>query len=338
MPTPRLSLAAALVALVTLGLLSLGHPTSAQAEEYSLTFRSVAPEGTPWADQLNRLKKQWEKESGGRLKVKVILGRGNETALVRQCKAGEIQAVGVSTSAMLDDAPEMGVFELPFLFKDYAQADNVIDNVLFASVEKLLQDYGFQLFIFSENGFRNYAAKGKFVKTPADLATLKMRSQENWIHMETYRALGGNPVSVSVAEVLTSLSTGQTDGFDNTALFAFAASWYTKIDHWTISDHIYQPAAIVFNKAWFDGLPDDIKKMLLSGRKTETVNGRAAIRKLAPALLKNLEGKGVKMYKLTDAEKEAFRTKTKSVHAQFRTKKGCAKCGKILDLVEKNIK
>ena len=200
----------------------------------------------------------------------------------------------------------------------------------------MLQGYGFQLYIFSENGNRNFAAKGKFVKTPGDLATLKMRSQENWIHMDTYRALGGNPVSLSVAEVLTGLSTGQVDGFDNTPLFAFAASWYSKVDHWTVSDHIYQPAVIVFNKDWYNGLPDDLQKLLVSGRKVETEKGRKEIRKLNKGLLKNLEAKGVKMYKLTDAEKAAFAAKTKSVHTTFKKKKGCKKCKKILEVIEKN--
>jgi TRAP-type C4-dicarboxylate transport system substrate-binding protein len=307
-----------------------------QAQEYTMTFRTVAPEGTPWAKQLKRIKKHWEKESNGRLKVKVILGRGNEKALVRKCKAGEVQGIGVSTGAMIGVAPELGVFELPFLFKSPKEADKIIDNVLFNSIEKLLQGYGFQLYIFSENGNRNFASKGKFVKTPADLATLKMRSQENWIHMDTYRALGGNPVSLSVAEVLTGLSTGQVDGFDNTPLFAFAASWYSKIDHWTVSDHIYQPAVIVFNKDWYNSLPEDLQQLLLSDRKTETTKGRKAIRKLNKGLLKNLETKGVKMYELSNAEKATFAAKTKSVHKTFKKKKGCKKCKKILEVIEKS--
>ena len=335
MPSLKTCLKSVMVALVALSLLP-AFSGEVSAQEYTMTFRTVAPPGTPWAQQLKRIEKYWEEKSEGRLKVKVILGRGNEKALVRKCKTGEIQGIGVSTGAMIDVAPELGVFELPFLFKSPAEADKIIDNVLFASIEKLLQDYGFQLYIFSENGNRNFAAKGKFIKTPADLATLKMRSQENWIHMDTYRALGGNPVSISVAEVLTGLSTGQVDGFDNTPLFAFAASWYSKIDHWTVSDHIYQPAVIVFNKEWFNSLPEDLQTLLLSERKTETVKGRKDIRQLNQGLLTNLEKKGVKMYKLTDAEKAAFAAKTRSVHATFKTKKGCDKCKKILEVIEKS--
>ena len=88
----------ALVTLLVCAMLPLAAPSSAEAEEYVLKFQSVAPDRTPWARQLKRLKKRWEEKSEGRLKVKLFLGRGNEIALVRKCKAGELQAVGVSTA------------------------------------------------------------------------------------------------------------------------------------------------------------------------------------------------------------------------------------------------
>ncbi|MEO1266909.1 MAG: TRAP transporter substrate-binding protein [Myxococcota bacterium] len=329
---PRLAL------ILCAALFTLGSPTSAEAEpEYVLKFQSVAPNGTPWARQAQRLKKFWEKGSEGRLKVKLFLGRGNEIALVRKCKAGELQAIGVSTSAMLEEIPAMGVFELPYLFTSNKESDRIIDNHLFKPTEALLRKNGFQLYIFSENGYRHFATKGKEIHAPADLATLKMRSQENWIHEEMYKALGGNPVRISVAEVLTSLSTNQVNGFDNTALYSFATSWINEIDTWTVSDHIYQPAVVVYNRTWFDKLPKDIQELLLANREEETKKGRRAIRRLTPKLLKKLEEKDIKVYKMTAAEKATFRQKTAKVRNMFKTKGG--KDGaKMLDIINKQSK
>ena len=56
----------------------------------------------------------------------------------------------------------MGVFELPYLFKDSKQSDNIIDNHLFKPTEELLRKNGFQLYIFSENGNRNFATTARF--------------------------------------------------------------------------------------------------------------------------------------------------------------------------------
>lgn len=314
----------------------------AAAGDYVMTFQSVAPEGTPWAEQLSRLKKKWEKESGGRLKVKVILGRGNEEALVRKARSGELQAIGVSTGAMISEVPEMGVFELPYLFNGYKHIDHVMDNVLFASVEKFLaDDYGLQLYIFSENGYRQFAMQvddpAKKPALPDVLSTLKMRSQDNWIHEETYKALGGNPVRVPTPEVLTSLSNKQVSGFDNTPLFAFAASWYKHVNVWVQSDHIYQPAAVVFNKKWFDSLPEDIQNIIMDQdtRVKETRRGRKDIRALGKGLIDTLKGKGITVYSLSSAERSAMADKTKAVHTMFR-KKATARMRKMLDIIVKN--
>jgi len=292
--------------------LALAAPAAAQDKKvYTLNLGTVAPPNTPWGKQLKSIKKRVEKESKGRLKVKLFMGTaGGENSIVRQTKRGELQAAGVSMGAVASIVPEMNVFELPYLFANRAEADDIIDNHLYEPVQALMRDYGFELYTFSENGFRNFAAKGKCIQKPEDLADLKMRSQESWVHEETYRALGGNPVRIAVPETLSAIQSGNVQGFDNTPLFAFAASWYQGVDHWTVSDHIYQPAIVMYNKEWFDKLPDDLQKLLVADRKGETKRGRALVRKLQPKLLKNLERAKIKVCKLSDAEKAAFSKKT----------------------------
>lgn len=326
-----------LSAVLFLIALALSAPAAAQEEkQYVLNLGTVAPPNTPWGKQLKSMRKRIQEDSGGRIKVKLFMGTaGGENSIVRQTKRGELQAAGVSTGAMASMVPEMNVFELPYLFKDGAQADDIIDNHLYGPVQELLRAYGFEIYMFAENGFRNFAVKGKCIKKPEDLADLKMRSQESWVHEETYRALGGNPVRTAVPEVLSSLQNGNVQGFDNTPLFAFAASWYQAVDHWTLSDHIYQPAVIVYNKQWFDSLPEDLQKILVADREKETEYGRKLVRLLHPKLVQNLEAAGITVCNLSAEEKKAFADKTKSVHEMFRKKAG-KKGAKLLDIVESN--
>jgi len=318
---------------------SLGAPVAAQdgeQKQYVLNLGTVAPPNTPWGKQLKSMQKRIQTDSGGRIKVKLFMGTaGGEVSIVRQTKRGELQAAGVSTGAVASMVPEMNVFELPYLFANSAQADKVIDDHLYAPVQELLRSYGFELYLFAENGFRNFAAKGKCIKTPADLADLKMRAQESWVHEETYRAMGGNPVRIAVPEVLSSLQNNNVQGFDNTPLFAFATSWYQAVDHWTESDHIYQPAVIVYNKEWFDGLPADLQAVLLADRQKETDYGRDLVRKLHPKLVENLKAAGMTVCSLSAAEKAEFAKKSKPVHDMFRKKAG-KKGAALLDIVEKN--
>jgi len=330
--------------LLSFGLLA-SLSTAAQAQTRTCTaeapcvlrMATIAPAGTPWAAQLESLESRIESASGGRINVRPFLGQSDgENSLSRQCVDGSLEGVGVSTGALASIVPELGVFELPFLFDTAQQADAVIDNHLFDDFERLLAAAGIQLYLFSENGFRNFATNnGTVVAQGSDLAALRMRSQESWIHEEMYRALGGNPVTIPATEVTTALSTGNVQGFDNTPLFAQAAGWHTFINTWTVSNHIYQPAVVVYNKAWFDSMPADLQQVLLANRESETTSGRRAIRALTPLLLGNLSSAGINVVELTSAQRTAMRAATAGVHTMFRSRVpgGAA----LLDIINANL-
>ena len=136
-----------------------------------------------------------------------------------------------------------------------------------------------------------------------------MRSQEALVHLETYRAYGATPVPIDVTNVLTSLQTGVVDGFDNTPLFAFATSWYQGAGHLVLSRHSYQPGIVVFSKTWYDGLPDDLKRVLDNVPANIITEGREGVRQMEPILLRNL-GQRLTVHTPSAAERTAFVTST----------------------------
>jgi TRAP-type transport system periplasmic protein len=302
--------------------------------EFTLNLGTLATKDTPWGKQLTQYKKMVEEKSGGRIKVKLHLGgrKGDELSMVRQLSHNTLQGFGGSTGAMAEMVPEMAIFELPYLFKDTKEADAIIDDVLTPEIDAILKEKGFVLYIMAENGFRNFANNGSPIHNTDDLGKLKMRSQEMWVHEETYRALKGQPVKMAVSEVTTSLTTKGIDGFDNTPLYAFAAGWYKQINVWNVSDHIYQPALIAYNKEWFDSLPPELQEVVMSDQKIQTKMGRKLVRNMNEDLLKQLEDSpDVTVYRLTADEKAAFAKASKSVHQMFVDKVG----GKAKDLLDK---
>ena len=296
-----------LFALTSLLLLLRPAPGEAQSVT-TLKIASVAPDGTPWADGVLQFKKTVETGSGGKLLVKAFLNGalGDENETVQTCQRGGIQGVGASTGALASIVPELAVLELPRLFRSEAEADYILDTVVLSTLEKAMQSKGLQLGFWSENGYRSFGTSYGFIKSPADLKGHKMRSQESGVHIEMYRAFGASPVPIPVTEVLTSLQTGVIDGYDNTPLFAFAAQWTSATKYFTISNHIYQPAAIVFNKAFFDALPADQKALLLSARGGLANQMRKEIRALNPILIANLSEMKVQTYTPTAAELATF--------------------------------
>jgi len=319
----RLGCCSAVVGLSVL--LVTGKATRSSADgEFTVRVATVAPEGTPWEKQLKAFKKYAEKESGGRIKVKMFMGGslGGEKALVRRVAQGSLEVFGGSAGAMGSLVDEMNVIESPFLFKDFAQADKVLDGPTKKLVTSILDKKGFVFAEWAENGFRSWFTKDKPIRTPADLKGLRMRAQESAVHIDTYKAFGASPVPIDITNVLTSLQTGVVDGFDNTPLYTFAASWYQAVKHATMSQHCYQPGVVVMSKRWFATLPPDLQKVLASIPASMEQEGRKDVRTMDPILVDNLKRAGVDVYTPTETELAAFKKVTAKVADEAAKKSG----------------
>ena len=132
-----------------------------------------------------------------------------------------------------------------------------------------------------------------------------MRAQENPVHMDMYKMLGVQAVAKPVSEVIPALNTGIVDGFDNTALFSLAAGWLEPVSHYTLSRHIYQPAAVVYSKSFVDSLPPDLQKVVIGDPMAESARGRAAVRALEGELLDTIRSMGKQVVDLTPEQRGA---------------------------------
>lgn len=307
--------------LASFALAALLCAPQAKAEEktFVLKLATVAPEGTPWAEQMQDFRKRVEKASNGRLKIKAFLGGtlGDENATVSETRRGRIQAWGGSTAALGSVVPELQLLELPYLFKNEAEADYILDKVLFDDLKEVLAKRGYVLAFWAENGYQGMGTKFGCVTSPEDFGGHKMRSQESLVHLETFRSFGASPVPIPVTEVLTALQTGVVDGFSNTTLFSFAASWYQGVKAYTVTDHIYQPAAVLISKKYYDTLPADLQQILVADSQKQAEKGRAGVRALAPFLLQNFTNAKIEVCKLTPEQKATFAKLSKPVHEKY---------------------
>lgn len=291
----------------------------ADEPEFVMKVATVAPVGTPWATQLKKVKNAIKEQSGGRIKVKTYLGGalGDEIATAEAVKRGTIQCFGGTFGALASAVPELDVLELPYLFPSEKKADDILDTVIREDLEALLWDRGYKLLFYSENGYRSIGSTFPIVG-PADLKGRKMRSQQSDVHLNTWKAFGGSPVPIAVIDVLPGLQTGVVDGFDNTPLFAFAASWHQAITHFTLTKHIYQAGVVVLSRKFWESLPADLQTIVLGDPADLAKKGRRGVRSIGPMLEQNFVEAGITLAKLSDAERAAFAAKADEVHAKFR--------------------
>lgn len=299
--------------------LLVAAPAFAQDAKVVLKVGSVAPEGTPWSEWLDGVKARLEKDSKDRIKLKLFLGGklGGEKEMAEETRNGNLAMFGGSAGALATYVPELAGIELPYLYTSDAEADFVLDKIR-PQVAKLLEAKGFTMVMWGENGWHGYGIKGKCVEKPEDMKGLKMRSQESYVHMETYKAFGAAPVEMSVPEVLGALQTGTVDGYSNSPLLSQATSWYKGVTHYTYTRHIYQPALIVISKKVFDAQPDDLKAILLN--RSDERSGITGVRALTDPLLDNFTAAKKTVCKLTPDQLKAWEAKARPVWDVFAKK------------------
>ncbi len=310
---------------------------SAHAEEakHVLTLASVAPQDSPWSALLTKFEQNVEKKSNGRIDVRLKLGGvlGDEIEMVTKCRRGQIQAVGASTGALASLVPELNVVEVPFLFRTNEEADKIIDEVLTPALGEYFRKADLVLGFWSENGYRHFGTRDAPVKSPADLRGKKIRAQESPVHIAMYKAFGASPIPLPTTEVPQALATGNIDGFDQSLLYMIAASWTKGIKHVTLSEHIYQPAAISYNREWFDALPKDLQTLVLEEGRGLQERGRKAVRQIVPELIEILKSQGISVYTPTADERRVFEESAKKVRQELEKAQG-ARTKKLLADIE----
>lgn len=299
-----------------------------QTEEYKVKFGSVIPKDSPWETGLNEYIKYAEAKSGNKIRFKTYLGGqlGGEVEMIKSVAMGTLEGGAFTTAALAEalSIPELQVFELPFLFESDEEADHVMD-AMFQKMSDIMAKKGVILVLWGTNGWRSFGTREKAITSPTDLKGLKMRSQESEVYINFYKSLGATPVPISTPDVLVSLKSGMVDGFDQTPIFAVSTGWITSVKHYTISNHIYQPGAIVISKKFYDKLPAEAKEGILASKARINLqkNSRQYVRKDEAEIMETIEpGFGVKVHKLTETQKAEFKKESSSVVKTLESKIG----------------
>ena len=202
-----------------------------------------------------KFKELTEKRSGGNLQVQIFHSSaiGNETEILQQIQMNTIQ-MGIITDGPFDTFdPIVRVISYPFLFKDSAQADAILDGPLGARILKSLESSGFKGLCFSENGFRNLTNSKRPVRVPADIKGLKIRVMASALHKSIWQALGANPTPMPWP-IYTELEQGVIDGQENPLWVMEVYKFYEIQKYMTLTNHVYSSHIDVASLKWWQKL------------------------------------------------------------------------------------
>ena len=223
--------------------------------------------------------------------------------------------------------PDVAIFDIPFLFRDYAHARAVLDGPIGQDMLTKFDAKGIKALAWGENGFRHMTNNKHPVNTPDDLKGLKMRTMENPIHIEAYRQFGILPTPMAFTEVFTALQQGTVDGQENPLSVIEAAKLDQVQKYLTLTGHVYSPAVFLMNKARWDALSDADKQGFLDAAKEGVKANRARVDDDERKAVADLRAKG--MIVAENVDKAKFQAALAPAYADFAKRFGQANIDRI---------
>jgi tripartite ATP-independent transporter DctP family solute receptor len=296
-----MAVTAAAAAAVSTGTL----PALAQARMV-LKATDVHPLGYPTVEAVVRMGKKLEAATNGRLSIQMYpsMQLGGEKEMIEQAQVGALQIARISVGPMGPLVPEMNVFNLPFMFRDNAHMEKVIDGPIGEELMKKLTDHPTSNLVglcWMNAGTRNVYNAKKPITQLSDLKGLKIRMMGNPLFVDTMNALGGNGVAMGFDQLINAMQTGVVDGAENNEPSYDSGQHYRYAKYYSKTGHLMIPEILVFSrktwnemtpadrtliarmakeaqqeqrKLWYEGEAEALKKMLAAGAIVNEVGNK----------------------------------------------------------------
>src|ERR1700733_6660249 len=201
---------------------------------------------------------------------------GQEIDVINSVKLGVIDLMVSGSSISANLVPLVGTFDLGYLFTSYQQQTKAFDGGAAKPIEDaLLKGANIRITAWAYNfGARSVLSK-KPVKTPEDLAGLKIRTLPNPVITECLRLMGAAATPLAFGEIYTALQAGVLDGLEHDPPTILASKFYETAKYYALTQHIFSPLSTYFSDATFNRMDPKLRDGFIDARKKAAIDTRA---------------------------------------------------------------
>ena len=303
-----------------------GLAGAAMAQSVTLRATANSNDQDEDYDGLVVFKNYVENASNGEIAVELFIG-------TQLCSTGEECLQGVSEGAIdiyistsggaASIFPFIQVLDLPYLMSDDRVAEGVLTSTSFTQTMRDMtsaaSDDTIRLMtIGNTGGWRSFANTERTVRTPADLAGLKLRTVPADLPQELTTALGASPTPIPWPELFTSLQTGVVEGTANGITDIMNMKFPDAgLNYLTLDNHAYMGAFWWMSEQTFQGLSPEMRRVVVDGfYQLQQATFASPKRKSIEAYEAFVAGGG-EIYVPTPEEKDAFAAAAEPVYDWF---------------------
>lgn len=177
-----------------------------------------------------------------------------------------------STSYLTSRVPELGLVDLPFLFRDLEQARAAMDGKLGEYLtERIEARIGYRMLGYLENGYRHVSNRLRPVRAPSDLAGMRIRMLPSEVHCRTFELLGAIPVPCDLKQALADIASGTVDAQENPLANTVTYGVHKLHRYHTLTGHFYLSRGLYANRTAVDGWPTELRDAVRAATRRRSI-------------------------------------------------------------------
>jgi tripartite ATP-independent transporter DctP family solute receptor len=289
-----------------------------EIKERTLRFSHVQPKESHMGVGVQKFADLINAKSGKKITVKVFPAGtlGGDIQTVSALQGGTIDLTTMPPGLLVGLNKEFGVFDLPFLFNDFTEADAVLDGPFGKKMMERMPQ-GLVGLAYWDHGFRNLSNSKRPITKMEDMSGLKLRALQAPMVIDSFKALGANAVPLPFTELYTAMETKAVDGQDNPIVAFETNKFYEVQKHLSTTRHIYNPLLVMMSKKSWDGLSADEKKIITDAAVETRDFQRKISREMEAKAIETMKKHGTVVTEISPAERNRMREQTKAVAEKY---------------------
>jgi len=259
---------------------------------------------------------------------------GDDRTMTEALQLGSQEVTIPSTAPLANFVPEFGIFDFPFLFPTVEVADDVLDGEVGKKILDKLESQNLVGLAYWENGYRDVTNSKHAIATAADFKGLKLRTMENELHLEAFRALGANPTPMAFTELFTAMQQKTVDGQENPLATIYLQKYYEVQSHVSNTNHVYSPFVFLMSKSFYDDLTEEQQKIVREAAVEAGVYERQLNREANEENLADLQSEGIIYTEVTPEAREEMKQLVQPTIDKFTEKIGKEIVNEVYEAIE----
>jgi len=298
---------------------ALGSAALAQ-QKIVLKAADVHPTGYPTVVAVENFGAKLAKATNGRISVQMFgsMQLGGEKEMIEQAQVGAIQLARVSVGALGPVVSDLNVFNLPFLFRNTAHMQKVIDGPIGQELlDKVTNNpnAGLVGLCWMDAGARSFYDTKKPIRSIDDLKGMKMRVMGNPMFVDMMNSLGGNGVAMGYDQVFSALQTGVVDGAENNPPSFVFDNHYQVAKYYSLSEHLIVPEVLVLSKKTWDALSKEDRELVMKFAREAQLEERVLWQAYEKQAIDKAKAAGIEVIQIAD--KAPFQAAVKPVWDKY---------------------